>query len=162
MIIGLYIMIIFTIGFIRKVDLYQSFTLGIKKGLNDVYNLVSPIISLQILVKLLLKSGVLDFISKFITSLNPLILLECLLKPFSYSGTLVVLTNMIKEKTSSYYILLGSMILFSTDTTFFVLGTYLSGVKKVNYSKLIKLCLLVNVFGILFSIIFSKLIAPYI
>ena len=162
MIIGIYIMLIFTIGFIRKVDLYQSFTTGIKKGLKDGYGLISPLIALHILVKLIITSGILEFITSYISDVNPLIVLECILKPFSYSGSLVVLTNIIKEQMNSHYILLGSMILFSTDTTFFVVGTYLNGVKNINYSKLIKLCLLVNVFGILFSVIFSKLVGAFI
>ena len=162
MIIGIYIMLIFTIGFIRKVDLYQSFTLGIKKGLKDVFNLIAPVITLHILVKLILTSGLLEFISSYVKIINPLIILECILKPFSYSGSLVVLTNIVIEKMNNYYVLLGSMILFSTDTTFFVLGTYLNGIKNINYSKLIKLCLVVNVFGILFSFIFSKLIGHFI
>ena len=130
--------------------------------MKDVYGLISPIIALHILVKLILTSGILEFITSYFSGVNPLIILECILKPFSYSGSLVVLTNIIKEQMNSHYILLGSMILFSTDTTFFVVGTYLNGIKNINYSKLIKLCLLVNVFGILFSVIFSKLVEAFI
>lgn len=158
MIIGIYFIFIFTIGFIYKVDVYDSFNTGIKKGLKQIYSLISPIISLQILVKLIINSGMFSILSSKFNFTNPLISLECFLKPFSYSGSLVVLTNIIQEYgVSSFYTFLGSMILFSSDTTFFIVATYLNNIKNVNYKRIVKCGLLINIFGIIFSIIFSKI-----
>ena len=152
MIIGIYFIIILFIGIFNKVNIYDSFLIGIKSGIKTVLNMYPNIFILNLIVQIFITSNILS-----ILNLNDL-LIQMILKPISYSGSLVIMNNIyLKYGVDSVYSILSSFIQFSSDTTLFIISIYLVGIININKSRIIKLGLLINLIGFIYSIIFTYL-----
>lgn len=152
MIIGIYFIIIIFIGIFNKVNIYDSFLNGIKSGINTVLNMYPNIFILNLILQIFITSNILTLLN-----LNDLII-QMILKPISYSGSLVIMNNIyLKYGVDSVYSILSSFIQFSSDTTLFIISIYLVGIININKSRIIKLGLLINLLGFIYSIFFSYL-----
>lgn len=153
MIIGIYFLLIIFIGILNKVNIYESFLKGVKTGLNNVIGLYPNIFVLNLIVQLFISS---NFLKLF--SINE-IFLQMILKPISYSGSLIIMNNIyLKYNINSIIGFLTSFIQFSSDTTLFIISIYTVGLININKSRIIKIGLLINVVGFFYSFVIANLI----
>ena len=160
-IIPIIVLLIIIYGFIKKVDLYESFLKGVIEGIKMIYKIFPTIFTMMIAVQVLINS---NFITNLTNILAPLLnlirfpkelLTLALLRPISGTSSLVVMNNLLKVYGPDSYIgRIASIIQGSTDTTIYILGLYFStfGIKKTKYA------LIAGLFADLCAIVLSIMI----
>ena len=138
MIIPIIVLFIILYGFLKKIDVYDTFIEGVKESFSMILNLFPNFIAMILAVNLFTNSGVLDFI------LSPIKLLKigeviplALVRPISSSASLAYLNSIFtKYGPDSFMGLLGSVMQGCTDTTLYIISLYFGsiGIKKIKYS----------------------------
>lgn len=160
-------MVVFIIfyGFIKKVDVYDTFLVGVKESFGMITSLFPTFIAMILAINLFIDSGFLNFLlSVFKNNINfkniPLEILPlAIVRPISGSASLVYLNNIFSTYGPDSFIgLLGSVIQGCTDTTLYVISLYFGciGVKKIRYTLFASL--FADLIGIIASIIIVNLL----
>lgn len=163
--IPIIVIIILIYGLYKKVDIFDTFLLGVKEGLKSSINLFPTIFAMIIAINLLTKSG---FILDLSNTLKPLfnrisfpveVLSLAILRPISGSASLSMLSEILSNYGPDSFIgRVASVMQGSTDTTIYIISLYFAsiGVKKIKYS------LIVGLLSDLISIILSVVIVTFI
>jgi len=158
------VVVIIFYGFIKKVDVYDTFIEGVKESFSMIFSLFPTYLAMILAVNLFINSEVLDFLLNLIKPLFELIKVPieilplALVRPISGSASLAYLNNIYTSFGPDSFIgLLGSVIQGSTDTTFYIISLYFGsiGIKKIRYSLFAGLC--ADLIGIVSSIIVVNL-----
>lgn len=154
MIIPIIVLFIILYGFLKKIDVYDTFIEGVKESFSMILNLFPNFIAMILAVNLFTNSGVLDFI------LSPIKLFKigeviplALIRPISSSASLAYLNSIFtKYGPDSFIGLLGSVMQGCTDTTLYIISVYFGsiGIKKIKYSMFA--ALFADLVGIIASI----------
>lgn len=164
-IIPLIVLYIIIYGFIKKVDLYESFMDGVKEGINMIIKIFPTIFTMMIAVQVLVNSNIITNITNL---LNPIFIFLrfpkelfsiAILRPISGTSSLVVMNDLLKIYGPDSFIgRVASIIQGSTDTTIYILGLYFSsvGIKKSKYALLAGL--LADLSAIILSILVVRLL----
>lgn len=159
--IPIIVIIILIYGLYKKVDIFDTFLLGVKEGLKSSINLFPTIFAMIIAINLLTSSG---FILDLSNILKPLfnkisfpveVLSLAILRPISGSASLSMLSEILSNYGPDSFIgRVASVMQGSTDTTIYIISLYFAsiGVKKIKYS------LIVGLLSDLISIILSVVI----
>lgn len=151
-------------GKLKKVNCYDNFTVGAKKGLMLGIDIFCYVAAILICVGLLRVSGITSF---FVRTLSPVfgaigmpseIIELVLLKPFTGSGSIAVLESIIKEYGADSFISrCACVIAGSSETTFYIASIYFSktSVKKLGYA--IPLALACTLVGAIFSCLVCRI-----
>lgn len=137
--IPIIIMIIFFIGIIKGIDIFQVFIQGATNGLKTSISIFPILLGIIAIINMLEASGCLNYMCKFLepifsmfhlpTDLIPL----ALLRPISGSGTLSFLEQIFKNHSPDSKIgLIASVLAGSSETTFYTIAIYFGA---VNISK---------------------------
>ena len=148
-IIPLFLIIVLIICFIKKVKVYDVFVDGAKEGVPLVISLLPYIVAVLLMSELFEISG----LSKlFIKMLSPIfnllgvpseLIKLIIIKPFSGSGSLALLTEIIKNYgTSSYLSVCACAIYGSQETVFYISAVYFVKCKNKKVTKGIVISLL--------------------
>lgn len=163
--IPIIVIIILIYGLYKKVDIFDTFLLGVKEGLKSSINLFPTIFAMIIAISLLTNSG---FILDLSNILKPLfnkisfpveVLSLAILRPISGSASLSMLSEILSNYGPDSFIgRVASVMQGSTDTTIYIISLYFAsiGVKKIKYS------LIVGLLSDLISIILSVVIVTLI
>lgn len=163
--IPIIVIIILIYGLYKKVDIFDTFLLGVKEGLKSSINLFPTIFAMIIAINLLTRSGFILDITKILTPLFnkisfPAELLSlAILRPISGSASLSMLSEILSIYGPDSFIgRVASVMQGSTDTTIYIISLYFAsiGVKKIRYS------LVVGLLSDLISIILSVVIVTII
>lgn len=163
--IPIIVIIILIYGLYKKVDIFDTFLLGVKEGLKSSINLFPTIFAMIIAINLLTRSGFILDITKILTPLFnkisfPAELLSlAILRPISGSASLSMLSEILSIYGPDSFIgRAASVMQGSTDTTIYIISLYFAsiGVKKIKYS------LVVGLLSDLISIILSVVIVTII
>ncbi|MGM9552304.1 MAG: spore maturation protein [Clostridia bacterium] len=140
--IPIFIVIILMFAFIKKTDIWSAFTEGGKKGLRCAIDILPPITGLVVAIEILSASGALEAFSSFFSPLCnilnipreilPLSLMRCV----SGSGSMALFQNILGTHSPDSYIgRCASVIMGSTETTFYTLSIYFAATraKKLRY-----------------------------
>ena len=149
----------------KKVKVYDSFVEGAKKGVETVFSILPYLIVIFIMTELFTVSGLsnkfINFISptlKFLgipKEITPLVIL----KPFSGSGSLALLTEILKSYGADSYIARCACAVFgSSETTFYISAVYFSKSKEKRLTRPI----LISLASTLFSTIIACFICKFI
>lgn len=154
-------MIIILYGFIKKINVYDTFIDGSKESFDLIFTMFPTMLAMIFGINIFLKSGLIDILFNLIKPIK-IIPIEVfpmiLLRPISGSASLATLNNIFANYgPDSISGLIGSVIQGSTDTTFYVLTLYFGsiGVKKIKYSMFAGL--FADLVGIISAIIVVKL-----
>lgn len=159
--IPLIVLIIILYGYIKKIDIYDSFITGVNEGLKITLKLFPTIFTMMLSINVLINSNIINSITNILKPLLDLfnypkeLLPLAILRPISSSSSLIVLDNILKNNGANSFIgRVASVLEGSTDTTIYILGLYFSsvGIKKTKYA------LLAGLFADFMAIIFSFLI----
>ena len=133
----------------NKTDVFFEFTEGVKEGLKTVYDIFPSLFCLVISVGAFRASGGAQLLSELLSPLFSLVSLprECaplvILRPFSGSGALAVFSDILSScGPDSAAGRTASVILGSSETTFYTLSVYFSSVKakRTRYALPCALC----------------------
>ena len=143
---------------------YNSFVDGAKQSLQLVFDIFAYIVAVFVFIEVFDKSGLTNLLGNILapvfnflgvpTELTKLVVL----KPFSGSGGLALLTDIFETYgVDSYVGRCASVILASSDTVFYVSTVYFSktSVKKLGYA--IPFALFATFLSVVLSCLFCKL-----
>ena len=152
-------------GAFRKVKVYESFVEGAKEGFQVGIRIIPFLVAILVAVGMLRGAGGIDLLAR---ALDPVlrvagipteILPLAILRPLSGSGSLGVVTELIKTHgPDSFVARLAATAYGSSETTFYVLAVYFGsvGVKKARHA--VAAGLFSDVVSILASIFICRLV----
>lgn len=155
----IYIVIILIIGLISKIDVFKSFKSGVSETFENLIPLFINIFVILFSINVFLSSG---FIQKIFSMLNvkeenSLIYIQCILKPISWSSSLIVMDEIIqKYGVDSKVGILSSLIQSSCDTAIYIIVFYFSFVKNIKNKGLILRAILANFLTFIFCVLIVK------
>lgn len=146
--IPLVVIIIIIYGIYKKIDIFDTFIIGVKEGMKLSINLFPTIFAMIIAITMITDSGIINYICNLIkplfikiafpTEVIPL----AMLRPISGSSSLVVLNDILtRYGTDTLIGRLASVMQGSTDTTIYIISMYFTsvGIKKIRYSLIVGL-----------------------
>lgn len=154
-IIPVLLILLFVYANIKKVNTYQAFVNGAKMSLNLVFDIFAFIVAIFMIIELFTVSGLSDKLSTLLAPIFnflgiPIELSKLIIvKPFSGSGGLALLTEVFeKYGVDSYISRCACVILGSSETVFYVSTVYFSktSVKKLGFAiPIALLCMIVSI-----------------
>ncbi|MGE3318130.1 MAG: nucleoside recognition domain-containing protein [Candidatus Berkiella sp.] len=166
-IIPSFIVVIFTYGLLKRLDIYATFIEGAKGGFELAIKILPYIVAMLFAIAMLRASGALGIITHAIAPFTaPLgIPAEALpmvfMRPLSGSGSLGILTDILNNPAlgpDSYAGYLVSTMMGSTETTFYVLAVYFGAVQIRRIRHALATGLLVELAGMAASVIAVKVL----
>lgn len=141
-------------GLIKRVNVYDSFVLGAKKSFNLSISIFPYLAAIFIMVNALHASGLDVYVTKFLSPPFKLlgvpseVVQLVLLRPFSGSGSLAILTDVYNAYgVDSYVGRCASVIMGSSETVFYVASVYFAGTKVKRTGFAIPIALFCNLLG---------------
>jgi len=132
-------------GVIKRVAVYEAFVEGAKEGFDLVVRIIPYMVGILVAMAMFRASGAMEFlieglrpVLKF-TGFPPEMLPMAMIRPLSSSGSIVILSDMMKQYGSnSLYVKMAAVIFGSSETTFYVIAVYFGsvGVTKVRHAML--------------------------
>ncbi|MBO5746841.1 MAG: spore maturation protein [Clostridia bacterium] len=152
-------------GLVKKVDVFEAFLVGAKKGFVSLWGIVPSVLALVFAVKLLRGSGVIDLA---VDCLSPMVgrvgipaevLPLGLLKSISGSGSTALLTDIFETHGPDSVVgLMASVICCSSETTFYTTAVYFGSVGVKNTRHTILAALVADAAAVIFSILFVNIL----
>ncbi len=148
---------------IKKVKVYEEFIEGAKEGFNVGVRIIPYVVAILCAIAIFRASGALDAVVSALSpilaplSIPPEILPMAIVRPLSGSGAMGVLSEGLK--TYGPDSLIGNMmsvLMGSTETTFYVLAVYFGSVAVRRTRHTLAACLIGDVTGILAAIYLSN------
>ena len=154
------ILIILFYGIKEKKKVFDIFLQGANEGMKIVINLFPTLIGIFLAVGALRGSGVLDFIINLISPVTNLfkipsqILPLAMLRPISGSASMGVAIDIMKQYgVDSTIGKISSVIMGSTETTFYTIAIYTASVKIKKIRFVLAAALLADLTGMITSVI---------
>ncbi len=163
-IIPLLIFLLFLYCVIKKINVYETFIQGVKKGAPLTLLIMPNILAILLMTEIFEISGlsalIIKLLTPFFTFLGvPKELIKLIIiKPFSGSGSLAYLSEIIKAHgTNGYITLCASTIFGSSETVFYISAVYFTKCKEKKAVKAI----IISLTACLFSTVISCLICRF-
>ena len=151
-------LIIFIVALIKKVKPYDAFTLGAKSAIPFAVSVFPYLVSIFVLTELFEISGISTILTQFLTPFFNLMGIPkeltklILIKPFSGSGSLAILTEIFtKFGVDSYLSRCACVIYGSSETVFYIAAVYFAGAK----TKKLLTPILISLFASFCSCVFA-------
>lgn len=158
------IILILTYGIVKKVPVYEVFTVGAKDGFKVAINIIPYLVAIMVSISMFRASGIIENIEMLLSSvLNatnvpadtiPIMIVRSL----SGSAALGVFSDIANNLgPDSYATKLSAVMLGSSETTFYVLAVYFGavGISKLRYALIVGL--LADFIGIVLAIAVCKM-----
>lgn len=152
-------------GCFKKVDIFDEFTYGAGESIKTVFEILPALIAMITAIGMFKASGAMDII---VDILSPVIDFlgfpkECLplaiIRPISGSGALAVYESILSDvHPDSFAGRVASVILGSTETTFYTIAVYYGAVKIKNTRHSLAAALSADLAGFIFSVLTVRLL----
>ena len=156
--IPLLFFIIFIYAIIKKVKPYDAFTEGAKSAVPFAVSIFPYLVSIFVLTELFEVSGISAAVADFLSPVFRLFGIPkeltklVLIKPFSGSGALALLTEIYSTYgVDSYLARCASVIYGSSETVFYVAAVYFAGAKTKKLALPIAISLIASFFSCVFA-----------
>ena len=153
------ILLILITGMVKNIGVYDCFIQGAEDGLKIVFKIVPAIIGLMVAIAMLRASGAMELLAFALKpvlasiGMPPDVLPLALMRPFSGSASLGIVGDILKTNgPDSYAGRVASVMMGSTETTFYTLTVYFgaAGIKDIRYA--LKAALIGDLAGMLASL----------
>ena len=158
------ILLLLVYNLVKKQNNYDSFVKGAQKSLTLIFEIFANIVAIFVIIELFRASGISAYLQKIISPVFkifgiPSELCELIvLKPFSGSGSLALLSDIFTHYgVDSYIGRCASVIISSSETVFYVTSVYFSKTKVKNLSYAIPLALFVTFLSSILACLFCKI-----
>ena len=159
------LILILTMGLLKKVPLYETFTDGAKDGFKVAVNIIPYLVAIIVAISMFRASGIIDLIgevcapilSKFNVPADTIPIM--IVRSLSGSAALGVFSDIANSLgPDSYATKLSAVMVGSSETTFYVLAVYFGavGISKLRYALLVGL--LADFMGIVAAILVCSLV----
>ena len=151
-------------GLAKRVPVYEAFIRGAKQGLSTVVRILPYVIGFVFAIQIFTASGSFDYIAAALSpilkpvGIPPEILPLALMRPFSGSAAIGMLTTMLTRYGPDSFIgRAASTLMGSTETLFYTTALYYGsvGIKKTRYT--IPASLIAELAGLLASVTICKI-----
>lgn len=165
LILPLVIVLIVGNGLLRRAPVFDCFTAGAKEGAVTAFKILPALVGLLVAISMLRASGIFDALG---TVLSPLLdrvgfpqelVPLALMRPVSGSGALALVRDILSHcGPDSFAGRCASVMMGSTETTFYTLAVYMGsvGISKTRYT--VKAALLADLTGIVVSVLAVRLL----
>ena len=160
------ILIILFYGIKEKQKVFDCFLEGATEGVKIVVNLFPTLIGIFLAVGALRSSGILDFIIDIISPITNLlkipsqILPLAMLRPISGSASMGVAVDIMKQYGVDTTLgMITSVIMGSTETTFYTIAIYTACVKVKKIRFVLAAALLADLAGMISSVIICQILS---
>lgn len=153
------ILIVLTIGILKKVPVYEEFTNGAKDGFKVAVNIIPYLVAIIVAISMLRASGAIEMLSGILAPLLKSchipadVLPLTIVRSLSGSAALGVFSDIANNLgPDSYATKLAAIMVGSSETTFYVLAVYFGAVKisKIRYALIVGL--LADLVGIISAV----------
>ena len=157
--------VIIGFGAFKRINVYQMFTSGVRNGFESVASVFPALMAVFVGVAMFRSSGLAEFITGILSPVARLLhfpaelLPFAILRPVSGSGALALASGLFAQYGPDSYIgQVASVMMGSTETTFYTVAVYFGacGIKNIRYT--LKCALMADAFGMILSIIAVNLI----
>ena len=163
-VVPILILALFVYSTLKKQDNYSNFVKGAKQSLNLIFEIFANIVTIFILIELFKESGISNYLNKILSPILNFLGIPCelceliILKPFSGSGSLAILSDIFTNfGVDSYIGRCASVISASSETVFYVSSVYFSKTKVKNLGYAIPLALFITIFSSVLACFFCKI-----
>lgn len=158
------ILLIVCLGFYKSKNTYDYFIDGAAESIKMTFEIMPNIIGIMVAMSMLKASGVINMISYALSPVLKLIGMPseivplALLRPISGSGALGIVDDILKTSgPDSYAGRIASVMMGSTETTFYTVAVYYGAAKIKNIRHTLVAALMADVTAILLTIIVCRL-----
>lgn len=151
-------------GLFRKVGVYDCFVEGAKDGLQSMVGIIAPLIGLMVAINMFRASGALELLAKGLAPALDFLRLPAdvlplaLLRPISGSASTAIVTDIFKNLgPDSPAGKIASVMMGSTETTFYTVAVYFGAVGIKNTRHTIAAALFADLTGILLATILTRM-----
>ena len=163
-IVPIIILFIISFGLIKNGEVYTPFVSGAADGLKTMAGIIPGIVGILVAVEMLKSSGAVEMLAQALSPVLKLIGMPAeviplaLLRPFSGSGSLGIVSDIFKQSgPDSYAGRIASVMMGSTETTFYTVALYYSVAKVKNIRHTLHAALLADFCGIIGIVIVCRL-----
>jgi len=158
--VPLTILLIIMYGLVEKNKVFDTFLNGAKEGIEIVFKIFPTLLGLFLAISALRSSGIINLFTNFLLPVLDIfkipaqIIPLALLRPISGSASMAIATDIMTQfGVDSNIGIIASVIMGSTETTFYTIAIYTSsvGVKKTRF--VLVSALIADIVGIVSSII---------
>lgn len=152
-------------GMAKRVNVYDSFVEGARSGLENMLQIVAPLVGLMVGISMLRASGFLGILGQVLKPLTDIlgmpkeVLPLALLRPVSGSGSIAIVNDIFKNfGPDSQAGRVASIMMGSTETTFYTVAVYFGaiGIKKARHT--LKSALLADLCGMMVAVYAVRLL----
>lgn len=147
----------------KKIDVYAEFVAGVKDALNLVLQIFPCLVAVLIMINLAEVSGVkkalIDLCAPVLrfVGVDSALCELVIIKPFSGSGSLAVLENIIKTNGANSFVAKVAAVAFgSSETIFYVSALYYSGCKNKKNVKPVVIALFCHFVSFVFATVICR------
>ena len=148
-------------GLVKKVDIVNVFCEGATENLKIAVGLIPMLILLMTAVGMFTSSGAADIIAKLlrpVTTFPEECIPLAIVRPISGSGALACLETILSSVSpDSYSGRVASVLMGSTETTFYTIAVYFSAIKQKTYPSVFAAACLSDLMGFVFSALAVRL-----
>ena len=155
---------VLVVGLIKRVNVYDSFVLGAKQSFNLSVSIFPYLAAIFVMVNALHASGLDVYITRFLAPPFKLlgvpseVVQLVLLRPFSGSGSIAILTDVYNTYgVDSYIGRCASVIMGSSETVFYVASVYFANTRVKHTGFAIPIALACNLIGSVLACLLCKL-----
>lgn len=152
-------------GIAKKVKVYEVFVEGAKDGFNTAVRIIPYLVAMLFAIGIFRASGAMDVLTSLLAPLTNLIgmppetLPMALLRPLSGSGSLGLMTELMKTHGPDSFIgVLASTMYGSSETTFYVLAVYFGSANIKNTRHAVPAGLIADLFGMLAAVLICRIL----
>lgn len=159
------ILIFIGYGYLKKVKVYEVFVEGAKEGFNVGVKIIPFLVAMLVAIAMFRESGAIDLLKMVLSpitgliGMDPELLPMALMRPLSGSGSLGVMTDLMKTHgVDSLIGFTASTMYGSTETTFYVIAVYFGAVGIRNTRYAITAGLIADAVGLIAAVLICNAI----
>ena len=163
--VPLLLLVIPIAGLLRQVRVYDAFVGGAKEGFNVAVRIIPYLVAMLVAIGMFRASGAMTLLARAIEPATRLVgmpaeaLPAALLRPLSGSGTLALVSDLMKTHGPDSFVgRLASTLYGSTETTFYVLAVYFGAVGIRRTRHAVAAGLLGDLAGVAAALLFCRLL----
>lgn len=152
-------------GAVKKVKVYECFVEGAKEGFQVAIKIIPYLVAMLVAIGIFRTSGSMEILSMILSPVTNLIgmpsevLPLALVRPLSGSGALGITSELIKAHGAESLIgRLASVMMGSTETTFYVLAVYFGAVEITRPRQALLAGVIVDITAVVVSVLLVNLI----
>jgi spore maturation protein B len=152
-------------GFVKKVKVYEVFVEGAKDGFHTAVRIIPYLVAMLFAIGIFRASGAMDVLVSIIVPVTNLIgmppdtLPMALMRPLSGSGSLGIMTELMKVHGPDTFVgVLASTLYGSSETTFYILAVYFGSVNIKNIRHAVPVGLLADLAGMLAAVFICRIL----